>query len=110
MITGTSQSDCLVSHQDTRWGSLTSLQRCSRFILHPQPTGPENIKVAAIDYEVIILRLLIQFSEKEPDLIIPSSRLLESDGSLFLSVPVVSNFFGNLSPYWSVTSLLDYIS
>ena len=62
-ITGTSPSDCLVSYQDTRWGSLTPLQRCSqcilrlqlmdhrtlvggvvkrrsRFILQPQLTGP----------------------------------------------------------------------
>ena len=40
IITGTSQSDCFVSHQDTHWGwGLTPLQRCSRYILEPQPTG-----------------------------------------------------------------------
>ena len=33
-------ADCLMSYQDTRWGSLTPLQRCSRCILQPQPTGP----------------------------------------------------------------------
>ena len=33
---------CILSrlgHQDTSWGSLTPLQRCSRCILQPQPTG-----------------------------------------------------------------------
>ena len=37
-ITGTSPSDCFVSKQDPRWGSLTPLQRSSRCILQPQPT------------------------------------------------------------------------
>ena len=41
-ITEASPSDCLVSSQDTRLGSLTPLQRCSQCILHPQPTGPKN--------------------------------------------------------------------
>ena len=55
-ITHTSKSDCFVSYPGylwvgesvysitpdnwvTRWQSLTSLQRCSRRILQPQPTG-----------------------------------------------------------------------
>ena len=29
-----------LGHQDTYWESLTPLQRCSRHILQPQPTGP----------------------------------------------------------------------
>ena len=40
-ITGTSPSDCLGSYQDTRCGGggVSPLQRCSWFILQPQPTG-----------------------------------------------------------------------
>ena len=38
-ITEASLSDCLMSYQDTRWGSLTPLQRCSQDILKPQSTG-----------------------------------------------------------------------
>ena len=40
-ITKTSPSDCSVSYQDTRCrgGGLSSLQRSSRCILQPQPTG-----------------------------------------------------------------------
>ena len=30
--------------QDTRWGSLTPLHRCSQCILQPQPTGPEDTR------------------------------------------------------------------
>ena len=39
-ITGASLVYCQI--QDTRWGSLTPLQRCSRCILLPQPTGPKS--------------------------------------------------------------------
>ena len=39
-VTGASPSGCLVSYQDTRWGSLTPLQRSSRCILQPQPNRP----------------------------------------------------------------------
>ena len=40
-ITGASPLDCLVSYPgDTRWGSLTPLQRCSQYILQPQPRYP----------------------------------------------------------------------
>ena len=39
-ITGTSPSDCLVSYPGHSLGGLTPLQRCSRYILQPQPTGP----------------------------------------------------------------------
>ena len=43
-ITGTSPSDYLVSYQDPHWGKVsTHLQRCSRCILQPQPTG-QNLK------------------------------------------------------------------
>ena len=38
-IRGTSPSDCLVSYQDTRLGSPTPPQRCSRCILQPLLTG-----------------------------------------------------------------------
>ena len=38
-ITGASPSDCFVSYQDTRRGSLTPPQRSSRCIQQPQPTG-----------------------------------------------------------------------
>ena len=40
-ITGTSPSDCLVSYpgQSVGGGELTPLQRYSRCILQPQPTG-----------------------------------------------------------------------
>ena len=34
-ITGASPSDCFMSYKKTRWGSLSSLQRCSRYILQP---------------------------------------------------------------------------
>ena len=37
-ITGTSSAAYLVLYQDTRWGSLTPLQRSSRCILQPQTT------------------------------------------------------------------------
>ena len=51
-ITGTSPSDCLVSYQDTCWGSFTPPQRCSWCILQPQPTGPLNL--LSISYQVFI--------------------------------------------------------
>ena len=39
-ITGTSPSDCLVSYPGHLLvGGLTPRQRCSRYILQPQPTG-----------------------------------------------------------------------
>ena len=40
-ITAASPSDCLVSYAGHSfwWGDLIPLQRCSRFILQPQPTG-----------------------------------------------------------------------
>ena len=41
-ITGTLSSDCLVSYQDTRSEGLTTLQKWSRCILQPQPTGQYN--------------------------------------------------------------------
>ena len=41
-INETSPSDCLESHQDTRWENLTPLQRCNRCILQPQPTELEE--------------------------------------------------------------------
>ena len=41
-ITAASPSDCLESVQDTHLGSLTPLQRWSRCILQPQPTGHKN--------------------------------------------------------------------
>ena len=40
-ITGNSSSDYLVSHQDAHWKSAIPLQRYSRCILQPQPTGQE---------------------------------------------------------------------
>ena len=36
---GTSPSDCLVSYPGNSLEGLTTLQRCSRCILQPQPTG-----------------------------------------------------------------------
>ena len=39
IIAGTLPSDCLASYQDTRWEGLILLQRSSRYILQPQPTG-----------------------------------------------------------------------
>ena len=36
---GISPSDCLVSYPEHTLGSFTPLQRCSRYILQPQPTG-----------------------------------------------------------------------
>ena len=39
-ITRASPSDCLVSYQDSHWGSLNSLQRCCWCILQPQLSGP----------------------------------------------------------------------
>ena len=38
-ITEASPSDCFVSYQDTRWESLTPLQRWSQYILSPQLTA-----------------------------------------------------------------------
>ena len=43
-ITGTSPSDCLVS-LDSDWRGLTPLQRYSRYILQPQPTGQYQIGI-----------------------------------------------------------------
>ena len=37
---GVFYSTSRLGHQDTRWGSLTVLQRFNRCILPPQPTGP----------------------------------------------------------------------
>ena len=37
-ITGDLSSDCLVSYQDTRWGSFTPLQRGIQCILQPLPS------------------------------------------------------------------------
>ena len=47
-ITGTSPSDCLVSYPDNYLfgGGLTPLQRCSQFILQPQPTGQNRKRVS----------------------------------------------------------------
>ena len=42
-ITGTSPSDCLMSYQGHSLVGLTPLQRCSRCILQPQPTGQITI-------------------------------------------------------------------
>ena len=42
-IIGTSPSDCLVSYPGHSLGGLTSLQRSSRCILQPQPTGQLQI-------------------------------------------------------------------
>ena len=42
-ITGASPSDCLVSTQDTRFESVTPLQRYSWCILLPQHTGPKSL-------------------------------------------------------------------
>ena len=45
-INGASSSDCLVTYnQDTHWGSLPPLQRCSWCILQPQMTGHEYCQV-----------------------------------------------------------------
>ena len=49
-ITGSSQSDCLVSYQDTRWGSFTPLQRTTRCILQLQPTGQSCLCVILLKY------------------------------------------------------------
>ena len=38
----------LTGPQDTRWGSLTSLQRSSRCILQPQLTGPQDTRWGSI--------------------------------------------------------------
>ena len=46
--------------QDTRWGSRTPLQRCSRFILQPQATG-QNICWVFLDINYIIA-LYVSFS------------------------------------------------
>ena len=48
IVTGTSLSDCLVSYQEhSLEGFFTPLQRCSRCILQPQPTGqaPEVLRI-----------------------------------------------------------------
>ena len=42
-ITGTSPSDCSVSYTGHTCGGLTPLQRCSRCILQPTPTGQRSI-------------------------------------------------------------------
>ena len=44
-ITGTSPSDCLVWHS---FGGLTPLERCSRCIQQPQPTG--QCKYMSLEY------------------------------------------------------------
>ena len=43
-ITGSSTLDCLMSYQDTLWGSFTALQRCSLCILQPQQNTEWKIK------------------------------------------------------------------
>ena len=50
-----SPSDCLVSYQDTRWGCLTPLQRCSRCILQTQLTGHRIFKTM-LDTNKLLLR------------------------------------------------------
>ena len=44
-ITGTSQSDCLVSYQDNLWQGGSPQQKCSRCILQPQLTGQFYVDV-----------------------------------------------------------------
>ena len=51
-ITGASLLDCLVSYQDTRWGSLTLLQWCSQCILQPQTNGPVECGIPFITNNV----------------------------------------------------------
>ena len=43
----------------TRWGSLTTLQRCSRCILLPQPTGP-NVAFFAVHIHISKTRTIDQ--------------------------------------------------
>ena len=42
-IIESSPSECFVLYQDTRWGSLTALQRCCQCILQPQPMEPSRL-------------------------------------------------------------------
>ena len=43
-IIGTSPSDCLVSYPGHSLVGVTPLQRSSRYILQPQPTGQYTVK------------------------------------------------------------------
>ena len=53
-IAGTSPSDCLVSYPGHSWGGgLTPLQRSSRCILQPQPTGQWNIRVCGRENSMV---------------------------------------------------------
>ena len=47
--------------QDTRWGSLTPLQRCSRYILQPQSSG-QNVSMNCISAVIVSLGFFCCFS------------------------------------------------
>ncbi len=53
-ITGDSPSDCLVSYPGHSLGGVTPLQKCSRCILQPQPTGQNKKKknIEVLSYKV----------------------------------------------------------
>ena len=57
-ITGTSPSDCLVLYPGGSLGGVvTSLQRCSRCIVQPQPTG----YYTELNFKTVLFQI-IQFS------------------------------------------------
>ena len=64
-ITGTSPSHCLVLYprHSLEGGALTPLQRCSRYILQPQPTGQFCVSVCGnvVWNILVIIFLLIVF-------------------------------------------------
>ena len=58
-ITGASLSECLTLYQDTSFlggeGGLTSLQRSSRCILQPQPTG--QARKSGLEKDVVLINI-----------------------------------------------------
>ena len=64
-ITGTSPSDCLVLYPGHSLGvGLTPLQKCSRCILQPQPTGQTilKLKIYIVIYKVFLLNKNILYT------------------------------------------------
>ena len=96
-ITGTSPSDCLVSYLGHSLQGLTPLQRCSRCILQPLPTG--KICIVALVFVCIteiksanIFRMQIRSScwlSREHSIIVTSwlTLLIEITWSLHHKIP-----------------------
>ena len=64
-ITGTWLWDCLVSYAGHSLGGLTSLRRCNRGILQPEPTGKYiELNVKTVLFPIIQFCISTQFTSQ----------------------------------------------